>query len=318
MNRVCILIPYFGKWPAHFAPFLESCRYNSTLTFLIFTNLQPPSVVPPNVQFHHATLVDIKRKLDAVLGFEAAPLSPYKLCDVRPAFGLIFREYIRDFDFWGWGDIDVLFGRVDAFGITHLLTSYDVISFRQHWISGSFCILKNDTRINTLFLTSSDLRKVYLDPRHLCFDEISFCWDAAANSPIEEIEFPHDNFTKIVIEAATKNTLRVHFKDLLKESIPRGGYLVWDRGRIFDHEGNEHLLYHYVTEKKKPYFKNDGFKNVAEKFYIDRAGFYSEDEFRNRKLIGLVRVLTSVPTLVMQLVYKVRKRAKKISQAIFE
>lgn len=308
MKKVSILIPYFGKWPPYLGVFLESCRYNPELTILIFTDLKPPDIIPPNVEFHHTTLDQIKNKLDDILGFETAPLTPYKLCDVRPAFGLIFQDYIEGFDFWGWGDIDVLFGRIRAFGIADLLCKYDVISFRRNWISGSFCILRNDEQINTLLLSSKDLKRIYLDSRHLCFDEISFCWDAALKLSVENVEFPYDNFTRLVVSAASTGKLVPHFNDLLKESISRAGYLMWDRGRILDHHGKEHLLYHYVTEKKQPYFKNYSWTSVPQKFYIDRTGFYSKEQFQNRNLIGLMRIVRSVPVIAIQFFQKIKNR----------
>ena len=35
---------------------------------------------------------------------------PYKLCDFKPAYGFIFGEYLKEYDYWGHCDIDIVWG----------------------------------------------------------------------------------------------------------------------------------------------------------------------------------------------------------------
>ena len=41
--------------------------------------------------------------------------SPYKLCDYKPVYGLIFDEDLQDYDFWGHCDVDLIFGDIRKF-----------------------------------------------------------------------------------------------------------------------------------------------------------------------------------------------------------
>lgn len=239
--------------------------------------------------------------MDEILSIETAISTPYKLCDVRPAYGLIFKEYIKDFEFWGWGDIDVIYGQIRSFGVDNLLDLHDIISFKPNWISGCFCLIRNKEVTNRLFLRSRDVNKIYSDPLYKGFDEVSFCWKEARATPIDQINFPHDNFTRIVFHAASRGDVGVCYKNFLKESLPRMGYVVWDKGQIMDHERRPYLLYHYITEKRKPYFKYPKWNEIPLKFLIDERGFYTEDQFRMRKRIGLRRMLQSLPLLLANL-----------------
>ena len=50
-----------------------------------------------------------------ILGFDTAldAFSTRALkTDLRPAYGVLFEEYLDGYDFWGHCDLDVLFGRI--------------------------------------------------------------------------------------------------------------------------------------------------------------------------------------------------------------
>ena len=38
MNKICLILPYFGNLPSMFPFFLQSCCFNNHIDFLIFTN----------------------------------------------------------------------------------------------------------------------------------------------------------------------------------------------------------------------------------------------------------------------------------------
>jgi hypothetical protein len=230
--------------------------------------------------------------------------TPYKLCDIRPAYGLIFEDFIKEFEFWGWGDIDLIFGSVKEFDLNYLFGKYDVISFRKRWLSGSFCLIKNNDILNRLFLTSKDIRKIFSSPVYLGFDEISLCWEQIRNVPFDEMKWPNDNFTRIVAEAS-KTSITVYFNDHIKESIPVSDYLVWHNGRITDKSGKPYSHYHFITEKRQPYFTYPNWDIIPEKFYINRVGFYTENEF-GKKWIEIKRLFSALPKILMNYVARAR------------
>lgn len=73
--------------------------------------------------------------------------NPYKLCDFKPAYGYIFEEEISKYDFWGFCDIDLIFGNLSHFINDELLNKFDKLFFHGH-----FCIFRNCKKMNTLFL----------------------------------------------------------------------------------------------------------------------------------------------------------------------
>lgn len=300
MSKVCILIPYYGKWPSYFPLFLKSCSYNPIVDILFFTDIQPPEQYPANVHFHHFTFSKIKIALDDLLGFKTQLTTAYKLCDVRPAYGLIFKEYIRAYVFWGWGDIDLIYGKVGDYMNNELLSTFDVISMREKWLSGSFCLIRNSDLLNNLFLQTNDKEEIFSSPDYKGFDEISRCWTEIRIKPFDTIDFPNDNFTRLVLAAKSAGQIRVRFANAIKESIPEKDYLIWEKGVLSDNHGNRYSHYHFITEKRRPYFYCPDAEEVEHKYFIDQAGFYSEEEFKIRKTIRAKRVALAFPGMAIE------------------
>ncbi|HLT71092.1 MAG TPA: DUF6625 family protein [Cyclobacteriaceae bacterium] len=296
MERVCVIIPYFGRWPAYLDLFLHGCRRNKALDFLFFTDLEPPVDVPDNVKFHFYTLDNINRSMTRLLGFESMITKPYKLCDVRPAYGLLFQEYIHDFDFWGWGDVDVVYGNLTS-RLSAEVLSNDVISFRKKWLSGSLTLIRNSDFMNRLFLKSPDLRMIFGSTEYLGFDEVSKYWVGVRTRPISEISFPYDNFTRLVLDASTRGAVKAYLNDHAKESILVNDYVRLKDGKIVDVQGREYAYYHFITEKGKPYFVYPDWDNVPDQYVIDRTGFYTSSQFERRGIIGMWRRMRAVPQL---------------------
>lgn len=305
MKKVCLIMPYFGAWPPYFNLFLKGCEHNPELNILFFTDLTPPSSTPENVTFHHCTLEQIKLALDEIIGFECALLTPYKLCDFRPVYGLVFKTYIRQFDFWGWGDIDVIYGRIKESGLYELLRNHDIVSFRGKWLSGSFCLVRNDDTLNKLFFNGNNLSSVFSVGRYMGFDEISFCWHEARTALIDDIVFPSDNFTRIVMNAYKQALVVPFFGNYLKESIPRFGFVQWNDGRITDQDGKGYLVYHYITEKRKAYFKYPKWESIPAKFFIEKTGFYNEREYACRGWIRCQRIVNVIPKMMTNYVFRI-------------
>jgi hypothetical protein len=307
MKRVCVIIPYFGRWPEYLSLFLDGCRRNPMLHFLFLTDLRAPDQVPDNVQFRYCTIGQINESVKNLLGFESKMSRPYKLCDYKPAYGLIFQEYIRDFDYWGYGDIDVVYGDLRKW-LTPEVLSHDVISFRKKWLSGSLTLIRNAAALNQLFLESPDVKKVFESPDHFEFDEVSKCWSQIRTVPISEIAFPYDNFTRIVHNASNEGRVTVTSGDYAKESILPDDFVALENGRLVDRQGQEYAYYHFITEKRRHYFRYPKWKVVPSELVIDITGFYTKDSFRNRRIIGMWRKGRSIPLFIGSLLKKVYRR----------
>jgi len=170
MHRILFIIAYIGKFPWYFSYFLHSCRYNLTVDFLIFTDNDDPNLdLPVNVKIIPYSIEQFKTDAAKVLGFEVAIESGYKLCDFKPAYGTIFADYVKDYDFWGYCDIDVIFGNIRAFMTDELLNTHDVISARHDYLSGCFALYRNQLYFSELFKQSKSYRKVFTNPRNFYF-----------------------------------------------------------------------------------------------------------------------------------------------------
>lgn len=100
MNTILIILPYFGKFPEMFPFWLESCRQNNTVDFLIVTDqdLESPS---SNIYIEQATLQEMKQRIEKHVGFKVYLEKAYKLCDFRPIYPYIFLNMYLNMTFGG-------------------------------------------------------------------------------------------------------------------------------------------------------------------------------------------------------------------------
>jgi hypothetical protein len=88
----------------------------------------------------------VRRKLN----IDFKPSSPYKVNDLKPAFGYLYNDKIKDFDFYGYGDIDVIYGNLRKFFSDDVL-QHNVISSHSWCISGHFALFKNEEVLRNAF-----------------------------------------------------------------------------------------------------------------------------------------------------------------------
>lgn len=124
-KSVKIIIPYFGKLPNYFCLWLESVKYNSNIKVLFLTNNKIPKDCPENVEWVVTTLENVKKRAQKLIDFQIVLNSPYKLVDYKPLYGAMFSDYITNYDWWGWGDIDTIWGDLTSIVNDDNLTKYD-------------------------------------------------------------------------------------------------------------------------------------------------------------------------------------------------
>lgn len=144
-NKVAILLCYFGPLPVNFDLWQESCGCNPSFDFYLITDQH---IIPQyeNVFCIPAALKDVRARLSAALNRPVALDHPYKLCDYKPMYGVAFQDILRDYEFWGMCDMDMIFGNLSSFIRADILLNYDKI-FRlghltlyrnQDWVNWSF------------------------------------------------------------------------------------------------------------------------------------------------------------------------------------
>lgn len=166
MNSVVLILPYFGKFPAENVFWLKSAELNSTIDFLIISDQNIDSN-SRNVHIINMSFEDCVEMIRTKLCLELSSLFPYKLCDFRPAFGLIFNDYIKDYDFWGHCDNDLVFGDIRSFITEDILNAHDRILTRGH-----FTLYRNNEKVNKAFMkTEPGYKEVFTSLKSFHYDE---------------------------------------------------------------------------------------------------------------------------------------------------
>jgi hypothetical protein len=247
-RSLIILLSFFGKFPWYFNYFLHSCRYNPTVRFCIISDNRKISGVSKNISFVTITREQFQNLATEKLGFSTAPIQGYKICDFRPSLGYLFPELIKGYDFWGYGDIDIMYGNLRSFLTTELLDKYDIFSFRPEYLTGSFTIMRNAKKINTLFMQSRDYKTVLSQSEYFNFDECNFIFSPLQDEiPIEEIPCRIESQTHVVKRKQKEKSLRPYFDWHLVEGS--AGNVKWNNGKVIYMNQYEAILYHFLKFK---------------------------------------------------------------------
>jgi len=146
MKKIIILIPYYGKFPEWSNLFFETLKRNNTIDFYFFTDCEIEKYNASNIQYKKISLENYIKLINTKLDFVFKTVNAYKLCDLRPLFGYIHNDIIRNYDFYGWSDMDILFGDIRQFYTDEILKKYDVISSHAVRISGHFALFRNTSK----------------------------------------------------------------------------------------------------------------------------------------------------------------------------
>lgn len=127
-----MVIPYFGNLPNYFELWLESAKYNPDVNFLILTDDRTKYNYPANITLVYTTFDKIRQRIKEMYDFRIPLKSPYKLADFKVAYGDIFRTELEKYDFWGYCDVDLIFGNIRKFITDEILETYDKINIHGH------------------------------------------------------------------------------------------------------------------------------------------------------------------------------------------
>ena len=193
MKKIRLIIPYFGKLPKFFPYFLLTAKRNQKIDFLIYTdqNVDQFEVLnADNIEFKTLSFDDLRKKVQSKFDFEISLKTPYKLCDYRAAYGLIFEEELKEYDYWGFCDTDVLLGDIYQFLEKHSFFEND---YARYGLFGHLQIFKNSQEVNRIFMSGKGLN-YRLDYQNVFTNEQSFIFDEA--NGIQKI-FEKSNFKQL-------------------------------------------------------------------------------------------------------------------------
>lgn len=145
MKKIALIIPYIGRVRNDFGFWLKSVENNPTIDFQIFTDSKIENS-PSNVKVFNFSFEELKNLIQKNFDFPVVISKPYKFCDFRPAYGEIFQDYLKEYDFWGYTDMDIVYGNLRKYITDELLDSYDHIFGRGH-----LSLYRNTVDVNSIY-----------------------------------------------------------------------------------------------------------------------------------------------------------------------
>lgn len=265
MKSIVLIVPYIGKWPFWFDAYLLSIAKNPTINWVFITDCKVPDEYPKNIYFIKITQQELNTKVDSF--FEISiPLTPRKICDLRPAFGDLFSDYIEGYDFWGFCDLDIIWGNIRSFLTKDDLENNDIISSRKHNTSGHFTIFKNDKKINSLYKSIPEFKLKLAKAKLQRIDEdglTEFLW--------QKMNLPTDNFFNIkwdTILCNQENGRDSHQEYYLNRWL-------WRDGKMINTQTQEEVMYlHFINWKRTMKYSEIIYSDKPQQFYISYSGMH--------------------------------------------
>ena len=142
---VCIIIAYFGQLPSNVKIWLKSCAWNPKVDFLVCSDVKK-SDLPGNVRWINMTFSQFREMAEQKLQMKIQLETPYECCDFKAVYGIIFEDYLSGYDYWGYCDMDMVFGDLYHFFEKYELTKYD----RFHHL-GHLSLMRNTEENNNRY-----------------------------------------------------------------------------------------------------------------------------------------------------------------------
>lgn len=244
------------------------------------------------------TREDYIKHVSKCLRINFAPADNYKLCDLRPMCGALFESEIRGYDFFGYGDIDVIYGDIRKFYTDEVLKN-NVISTAPKFITGHLALIRNVRWLRNAFRRVRGWSGFLEDDVIYGFDENIF---------MRVFEYPGNlsGRQKLFYDVRHPFSYKYRRKLYLQEQfttpfVPmrwRDGTFnhptawFWKDGRVTDklEGGNEYIYFHFMNFKNERYmdraYGDRAFwsdlntlihtrpEDIARGFRIDRYGFH--------------------------------------------
>lgn len=279
-KSICVISCYFGNFPVYFSLWLKSCRYNPTVDFIIYTDCEYKGELPPNVSIKQIKLEDIKKRTEKLVGFPVSLERAYRLCDYKPLFGEIFRSDLKEYDFWGYCDLDIMIGDIRKYITDDLLEKYDKIN---RW--GHLSFQRNTDECNRRYKLDAPrygYKEVLTHTRDFGFDEYDYI------SIYKENGFPI-----FVLPEEMYADIRARYRRFcVRENNYNEQIFYWENGSVyrayFDQNAqlkkNEYLYIHFKQRGALPvHFNKLG--NSIHSFYITNSGFYEKETEVTKEII---------------------------------
>ena len=247
MNKACVIAAYFGKLPDLFPAWITSIEYNKDIDFLLVTDCTFTEYkIPVNLNVVSMTLDGMRNLIKDKLGLDNPALSePYKCCDYKPVYGIIFQDYVKEYEFVGHCDLDIIFGRINGFISEEIWDNFDKILPLGH-----LSFYRNTKEVLDYYKLEgkvyADYKKAFSSDEICVFDE-----EAGINSIYRE------------------NNLRLYDKYIMADISERNKRLKLTQMSIRKNDKYQNYNYQVFSFEKGGIYRN----------FIDAQGRIGKDEF---------------------------------------
>lgn len=171
MNKVCLISIYMGdKFPDIIKAWARSCEKNPDFDFLLISNIKQGNInFPSNVKLSNISFNDLKKRIQRLYNFPISLDKAYKMCDFRPTFGQVFKDELQGYKWWGYTDIDIVYGDMKKFITDKMLNDFERIGMYGH-----LSLYKNNAKMNNLYKMNGSIfnyHRVFSMPYNYIFDE---------------------------------------------------------------------------------------------------------------------------------------------------
>jgi hypothetical protein len=154
--------------------FIESCKWNPGVRWRFYTDCGEPDNKASNVDYVPISFADYKALARDRLAIAFDPDDPYKICDLRPTLGFLHEQDTLGYPFFGYGDIDVIYGDISRFYGEKQFAELDVVSTHPERLAGHFAVLRNTPTLRRAFERIENYRALLELPQHAAVDEDHF------------------------------------------------------------------------------------------------------------------------------------------------
>ena len=221
-----------------------------------------------NIICHKISFEEYCDNVSKRLKVDFHPEHAYKLCDLRPFYGFIHKDILEQYDFWGYGDNDLIYGNLNVLTNDNMLNSYDVITTMSERIAGHFAIFRNNEKYRLLPFKCSQWKEQLLYAEHVGFDESDWVRLVLPEKRIltaiyKSLFKPFMSYGKwieMTYRLYSNKWNRKFTKEMFTTPIPKDGD-VWTydnkTGKIIAPDGRELPYLHFLFFKKTKYLETD-------------------------------------------------------------
>ena len=283
-QSICIITVQFGKLPSCVELWIESCKWNPNISFLVYSDISITEL-PKNIRWITGSMPSFKDLAETKLGMSVCLSSPYDCCDLKTVYGIIFEDYIQDYDYWGYCDMDMLFGDLTLFFNKYNLGLYDKFHNRGH-LSLMRNTDENNNRYKLPCVSGRNYSDAFTTPGTMHFDEL------VINQIYNSYGFPFFD-TRICADIAPEyHRMRLSIRATENVSNYKNQVFYWQNGKVWRAYFKKTSTWRSVVVEEFAYIHfqkrnmniGDGVLDSLNGFYICSDGFINKTEIGYPKL----------------------------------